>query len=75
VLNPNMAGTELMLSPFQPWSNCTMADVHRGKKVRSLLSKTGSGLISYELRSQSPVGSFRLQSVSILPSGRCPQAC
>lgn len=33
MLNPNMAGTELMLSPFEPWSNCTMADVARGKTV------------------------------------------
>jgi hypothetical protein len=38
VLNPNMAGTELMLSPFEPWSNCTMVDVARGKTVAGPIS-------------------------------------
>lgn len=32
VLNPNMKGTEEMLSPFLPWSNCTMKDVAAAKK-------------------------------------------
>jgi len=33
VLNPSMQGTELMLSPFLPWSNCTMQDVQEAKKT------------------------------------------
>mmetsp|Transcript_21590 Transcript_21590/g.47393 ORF Transcript_21590/g.47393 Transcript_21590/m.47393 type:complete len:593 (-) Transcript_21590:346-2124(-) len=33
VLNPNMPGTTQMLSPFEPWSNCTMADVQKARNA------------------------------------------
>jgi len=59
VLNPNMAGTELMLSPFEPWSNCTMADVARGK--------TEGRVVTYEPKSMPDYGVVDAVKAGLVP--------
>jgi len=45
VLNTNQAGTAEMLSPFEPWSSCTMEHVRKAKK------EGGARYVLYEPKS------------------------